>query len=130
MQTFLPYSDFVKSASVLDYRRLGKQRIEVLTLLKGGWQNHPASKMWKGYQYQLAEYGKAICNEWTRRGYRDNCLTQITELQSRFTDTGMPPWFGNENFHEAHRSNLIRKDPIYYKFENTRFGLPYIWGTI
>jgi len=28
MNTFLPYPDFVKSAQCLDYRRLGKQRVE------------------------------------------------------------------------------------------------------
>ena len=33
MQTFLPYPDFQISASVLDYRRLGKQRVECKQLL-------------------------------------------------------------------------------------------------
>ena len=33
MQTFLPYSNFYKSAKVLDQKRLGKQRVEVLQLL-------------------------------------------------------------------------------------------------
>jgi len=28
MQTFLPYADFKESAQCLDYRRLGKQRVE------------------------------------------------------------------------------------------------------
>lgn len=28
MQTFLPYPDFKKSAQCLDYRRLGKQRVD------------------------------------------------------------------------------------------------------
>lgn len=39
MQTFLPYSDFKKTAKCLDYKRLGKQRVEAWqiyeTLLKG-----------------------------------------------------------------------------------------------
>ena len=33
MQTFLPYPDFKKSASCLDYKRLGKQRVEGLQIL-------------------------------------------------------------------------------------------------
>lgn len=59
MQTFLPYSSFSKSASVLDNKRLGKQRVECLQILKAlsdpayGWQNHPAVKMWKGYTDRL-----------------------------------------------------------------------------
>ena len=34
MQTFLPFKSFHDSAKCLDYRRLGKQRVEVLQLLK------------------------------------------------------------------------------------------------
>ena len=34
MQTFLPYPDFAKSAMCLDNKRLGKQRIECLQILK------------------------------------------------------------------------------------------------
>ena len=34
MQTFLPYPDFAKSAACLDNRRLGKQRVECLQILK------------------------------------------------------------------------------------------------
>jgi len=33
MQCFLPYSDFDESAKCLDYRRLGKQRVECLQIL-------------------------------------------------------------------------------------------------
>ena len=58
MQTFLPYPDFKKTAKCLDYRRLGKQRVECKQILnalqkrkggitKGGWVNHPATKMWE-----------------------------------------------------------------------------------
>ena len=34
MQTFLPYPDFRQSAACLDYRRLGKQRVEGVQILK------------------------------------------------------------------------------------------------
>lgn len=33
MQTFLPYADFSMSAKCLDYRRLGKQRVEAMQIL-------------------------------------------------------------------------------------------------
>ncbi len=33
MQTFLPYTDFKQSARCLDYKRLGKQRLEARTIL-------------------------------------------------------------------------------------------------
>ncbi len=34
MQTFLPYQDFTETAKCLDYRRLGKQRVEAKRILK------------------------------------------------------------------------------------------------
>ena len=33
MQTFLPYESFEESAKVLDYRRLGKQRVEGMQII-------------------------------------------------------------------------------------------------
>ena len=129
MNTFLPFPSFVESAKVLDMRRLGKQRVECLQLLKGSWPHHPVSKMWRGYQYQLAEYGKIICIEWISKGYKDTCFDKISKLQLTFQDHGVPPWFGDPAFHLAHRSNLIRKDPERYKplFPDTPEGLPYIY---
>ena len=55
MQTFLPYADFEKSAQCLDYKRLGKQRVEAFQVYKivsgqrttGGWINHPIVKFIK-----------------------------------------------------------------------------------
>jgi len=34
MQTFLPYADFARCAEVLDPRRLGKQRVEALQIMR------------------------------------------------------------------------------------------------
>ena len=76
MQTFLPYPDFEKSAKVLDYRRLGKQRCEAMQLLnilngfsiKEGWKNHPATKMWRGHRGALKKYCQTMINEWISRG--------------------------------------------------------------
>ena len=52
MQTFVPYPDLHDSAAVLDYRRLGKQRVEAYQIIRAalhlskGWGNHPATRMW------------------------------------------------------------------------------------
>lgn len=88
MQTFLPYADFTKSARVLDQRRLGKQRVEVLQVLHAldrrrppsSWRRHPVVVMWFGYPFALCHYGQAICTEWISRGYRDACLDQVNEM--------------------------------------------------
>jgi Pyrimidine dimer DNA glycosylase len=145
MQTFLPYPSFIQSARVLDYRRLGKQRVEVKQLLQAlgipvgthrlpptsSWENHPAAKMWRGYEGSLAHYGEVICEEWRRRGYNDSLLPQF-RLLTAVLPMSSPPWLGRRDFHLSHRSNLIRKDPGYYR---PRFGdqvpenLEYVWPT-
>ena len=132
MQTFLPLPDFTESAKVLDWRRLGNQRVEVKQLLNaivydGGWRNHPAAKMWKGHAGSLCLYGIEICTEWRRRGYRDTLLPYFTSLDLEGTDP--PFWVGMDAFHAAHRSNLLRKDPVWYgKFGWTEPpDLEYVW---
>jgi len=128
MQTFLPYPDFHASARVLDYRRLGKQRVEARQIGKairdgGGWSKHPAVTMWRGYENALIQYGNVMIQEWMRRGYKNTM--EIIAIESCV----MPPWMGDEAFHASHRGNLLRKDRAWYG----RYGwtenadLPYIW---
>jgi hypothetical protein len=135
MQTFLPYNSCHRSAKALDWRRLGKQRVEayqILNILTGktqkkGWVNHPAVKMWCGYEYGLKFYANEMIMEWQRRGYKNTM--EIYDIPDTAIDTLFPPWFGDEKFHASHRSNLLRKDPVYYG----QFGwtepqtLEYVW---
>lgn len=129
MQTFLPHPDFNASAKCLDRQRLGKQRMEVVQLLEGKWPHHPASKMWRGYKAALAAYGRAICEEWILRGYWDTCLLRIKQYEAIIV---MPSWIGNVMFHDSHKSNLLRKDSVYYgQFNwNVPTFLPYVWPSV
>jgi hypothetical protein len=124
MQTFLPYRKFTSSARVLDNKRLGKQRVETMQImtalvLKTGWVNHPATKMWAGYEFSLMSYQEAICDEWAiDRGFRDTCLDKTRAIFMQLPEEKrLPlevPWMGLKKFHSAHRANLLRKDPIHY----------------
>jgi hypothetical protein len=136
MQTFLPYPSFTLSAQTLDRQRLGKQRVEVLQILTAlsgkskGWVNHPATRMWRDHEPALIEYGLAMCDEWVRRGYYDGCRSKIEAFYEQFDAAPtMPWWFGDGDFHRAHRSNLLRKDPTYYgQFDwGVPSILPYLW---
>ena len=135
MQTFLPYPDFAASAKTLDMKRLGKQRVETLQILKTvtgrsvGWQNHPATKMWKGYAPALLSYGLAVCDEWLSRGYKDTCREKMCALLAPDKDITLPPWVGDPAVHASHRSNLLRKDPAWYGKWGWLEGpdLPYVW---
>ena len=137
MQTFLPYPDFAKSAASLDMKRLGKQRVEAWTILRtlasGGeyassWKNHPAVRMWRGYEPALRTYTLTMIIEWIKRGYEDNLWDQVFDLKLDETRREYPPWLGNEDFHRSHRANLVGKFPEFYI---PQFGKlkpePYVW---
>ena len=133
MQTFLPYANYGQSAKCLDYKRLGKQRVEckqiytALTTPTYGWQNHPAVKMWRGHEESLALYGYVVCEAWRERGYNDSLLPFFSDRVTNFPVP--PPWIGSFEFHASHQSNLLRKDPAYYgQFDwTTGPDLPYVW---
>ncbi|MGN6781188.1 MAG: MSMEG_6728 family protein [Marmoricola sp.] len=147
MQTFLPYADFERSARSLDRKRLGKQRVETIQVVRGlvvpgyGWRHHPAVLMWKGYEEALGRYGLTTCEVWTELGFGDTCAATIaTDLaaagvtrirsQAELADAGaLPPWLGDEAFHRSHRSSLVRKDPDHYRalFPDVPDDLEYVW---
>lgn len=138
MQTFLPYPSFKRSAACLDDRRLGKQRVEAKQILLAledptyGWQNHPAVKMWRGYEYALAEYGYLICEEWIDRGKRDTLRSFFLQAMQKYKTTDSmerPTWLGNSKFHGSHQANLYKKDPdAYSEFADVPYQ-PYYWPT-
>jgi hypothetical protein len=119
MQTFLPFPDFADSAASLDPRRLGKQRVEVLQIVRAitwpkyGWRNHPATNMWRGFEEALGAYGVAICREWCARGFADTCDAC------------------DEAFHRSHRAALLRKDPDWYgpRFPDAPDDTDHLWPT-
>jgi len=133
MQTFLPEFSPKQIATVLDYRRLGKQRVEVFQLLRAnldvslGWKNHPAAVMWRGFEPALAHYGIAMCDEWIARGYKDTCRQKILDLIA--PNTQYPEWWGRDDVVISHRSNLIRKAPEFYKslWPDVPDDIPYVW---
>lgn len=113
MQTFLPFPSSDKSAACLDYRRLGKQRVEAWMILEiilgerqSAWATHPAVTMWEEYPDALAAYGVTCCLEWKARGYIDNLLLRFHGLVRSHDLFGpetaiLPPWFGDEDFHRT-----------------------------
>lgn len=144
MQTFLPVADFTESARLLDNPRLGKQRVECLQVLRAlelpdyGWANHPVVTMWRGYTAGLVVYSLAMVRVWRERGFADTTETLIAEFApdaARMTqeEAGaaglLPSWVGDEELHLSHRSNLLAKDPEFYRprFPGDPDDLPYVW---
>lgn len=122
MQSFLPYSSYLKSAQVLDRLRLGKMRLESLTILKTNlglskaWASHPCTKQWKGFELSLAHYCWEIIQEWKRRGYKDSCEEKLLRLVSykEFYNSTPPFWMCDEDFHSRHRAALLYKNYGWY----------------
>lgn len=141
----MPYPNFIETARCLDVRRLGKQRIEAAQILrtlgiegvllsppqpkpldkKQAWANHPAVRMWVGYEGCLKYYYNKVCQEWVRRGYQQNMgFFDIEPLEIIW-----PSWLGNEDFHSRHRASLLYKNYEWY----SQFGwtetpkIDYLW---
>ncbi|MEN0101707.1 MAG: MSMEG_6728 family protein [Curtobacterium sp.] len=144
MQTFLPFADFHASAESLDDRRLGKQRVETLQVMRAltlpdyGWQHHPVVAMWRGYRPALMAYQDAVCAVWLDRGHVDTCLAKTLADLGRSPedldayergDYRVPPWNDDEAVHRSHRSKLVQKDREHYLplFPDVPDDLDYVW---
>jgi hypothetical protein len=141
VNTFVPFADIEASAKALDYRRLGKQRVEAWQLWrvlmgKGkklpdgtdgpptkGWANHPATLMWKGHTCFLGKYLNAMIDEWVARGYR-NTMQKVEHC----SNPRPPWWWGWEPVHKSHQASLNRKNSEYYHFEVGEWAdWGYVW---
>lgn len=138
MQTFLPFESFYNTSINLDYRRLGKQRVEAKQILnvllnpgaKKGWAHHPAVLMWKGHERSLMDYFNQISAEWEDRGYVHNIgYYEVSDMVKPGVGQKYPPWLvNNPALHLSHKSNLVRKDPYYREmWPEVPDNLPYIW---
>ena len=108
---------------------------------KGFW-NHPAVRMWEATPWPLLKYFEACVFEAKHRKietttywlYVHKYADLISRNQSYSRHSSAQynahlyhvPWLGDAEFHEAHQSNLVRKDPVHYKFDVPN-NLPYKW---
>jgi hypothetical protein len=127
LQTFVPYANAAQSAAMLDNKRLNKQLLEgrqIYKILssgkqKGGWVNHPAVKMWRGYDVALFNYLCQIVKECIFRGIKTENNWNAIKIMHRENwfrgdNEVMPFWWGDERVHQSHRNNLYAKDPLHY----------------
>lgn len=136
----MPLPDYVQSMRCLDKSRLGNQVWrEGMILIKGGWSNHPASKMWKGHEYHLGLYLLAGIQVLQERGkdYPEVKKRILVEM-AKFSDTGKPKWMGDDRFHASHRRALLFKNRDWYSqfgwseepdIPNKKGSLNYWWPT-
>lgn len=141
MQTFMPYQDFAKVASVLDNQRLNKQALEGWQIMMSnlaldpegnrrepkGWRNHPAVKMWRGHENALLDYIGAMVYEWKSRGYKSTIYDKAERTYEQALTlnlvrdeqpTALPAWMSNEpllaDITSSHRLALLCKNYAWY----------------
>jgi hypothetical protein len=137
MQTFVPYSDFFQSLSILDNKRLGKQRVETLQILNilldrptktgkkyKGWVNHPAVILWENNIEALKLYLNISIDIWISKGFSNNIKKEAV-----IDDPQYPGWWGTQILHDSHKENLLRKDRDHYTqfFPSYKPSNKYIW---
>lgn len=90
--------------------------------------------MWDGHLPALVSYGLVVTDEWIAQGRADTVREKIRVFAPEVdgltqNELDLPPWIGDEAFHLAHRSNLVRKDPEFYipRFGDVPDDLPYVW---
>lgn len=127
MKTFTPYADVEQSLRSLDLKRLGKQQVEVIRIVRAlrAWicLSHPAVLIWKGREEALSRYGLTACDVWTEHGFADTCavtiaadlatagVTRIRSHQHVAEAEALPPWLFDEDLQRSRRSSLLAKSP-------------------
>lgn len=144
MQTFLPHPNFVVSAMLLDYQRLGKQRVECSQLVGAITQLRRYAKIgphavvtpeeWIDACKSINKVGTGV--GWSRHPctlmwrnhcpalmlYADICVREWKRRGYENTMTlyglspapAMPDWLGDPEFHASHRAALLEKWPEHY----------------
>ena len=141
MQTFLPSTNSLECAQSLDNKRLNKQILEgyqILNVLSGrskggGWRNHPAVLMWKGYEHGLWRYIESMVQVANLRGIKtENNVKNLNALYEECAEdwgTEHPAFWRDQNkvmrIITTHRANLFQKDPMYYARYQYAVNSPY-----
>lgn len=167
MQTFLTSFSYKDTAKTLDNLRLNKQALEGWQILMNllaldpagnhrepkGWSNHPAVKMWRGHEMELAKYILAMVDEWITRGYKSTIGDKVVAtIQVAFPTLNIskqfiqeqvflkPEWMEDKEMYEqvvsTHRRALLVKNYAWYSQFNwsENPGYPplsyeYVWPT-
>lgn len=134
VNTFIISEYLPDTFTILDNKRLGKQRLEAKQIinilekidngedvLKIGFASHPATKMWIGYTDALKIYYNLCVTAWINRGFKNTMpLYQINH------NVNYPKFLSFLPLINSHKAALIRKDPIFYKHLKTEDIEPYM----
>jgi hypothetical protein len=146
--TWLTYRSWGRTAADLENATLKLQMrnsvtiMDILTGIKPDHPkaNHPAVKMWQGYEYALGIQCMSLGMEWTfKRGFAEceefwamsRAIKEIKKVERDFAYE-VPPWSRDAYLLLSHRSNLYRRDPVTYKgkWKKCPENWPYLWPVL
>ena len=137
----------IAAARVLDAKRLGKQRVEAIQVLRAltgariRLAPSPCRRDVGGIRGGAGALRARHLRGVVPTGQADTCATTCHDL-TRTTGIGtprtqaelaaageLPPWLGDDAFHRSHQSALVRKDPQHYRkfFADVPDDLEYVW---
>lgn len=129
---FHPHLTAEDSLACLDDRRLGKQRLEALQIIRlldssvtvtRGFSRHPAVLSYRGYVPYLKLYYNACLEEWCRRGKKNTMAPLPVECEA--PNGVVVPWFiPCVPRLMADRAALLRKDPVWYGRQFASLNIP------
>ena len=125
----------------LDYRRLGKQRIEAKQIIESlennslGWSKHPATLSFSKNIDSLKAYYNICIQEWINRGYKCNMKIYDEIDESKYSplicefdgkkaifhednEKSYPKFVSFPPYFYAHRASLYRKNNNFYSSKN------------
>lgn len=145
METFAPHSTLTECCDSLLVRHMTETVVTAVAVLNvihevksvNTWmEKMPVVRMWRGHEVFLCDYAMVL-NEARRTGVTDRryaladkILNKHMEWASSGSYTLEPPrWWGDENLHMAHRSELLRQNPKLYGgvFTETPYDVPMFW---
>jgi hypothetical protein len=85
------------------FHELGERQVSF------GYVNHPAARMWVGYETALRVYINSHVTEWHARGYKSH--THIGPV----TPFVVPWWRSYDILHISHQASLLRKANEHYR---------------
>lgn len=96
----ISYLSKKKFSNIKDIPLTGNQRV-----IKLGFSNHPAVRLWFGYRYALMTYINVHIKEWVHRGYENTMKTYNVPKKYK-----VPSWSQDSLFHLNHKQALLHKE--------------------
>jgi hypothetical protein len=109
----LPYPNFILSARILETKRIAETLHGINELLNEHFapENEANYILWGNYRDPLSDYGNILSKQLIVRGFKNKIPFPYHVNRIPYC---LPPFFGKESYHAAHRKFLLQMNPTHY----------------